>query len=263
MDLNNQLENEPHPYMPVCSCGQCIKKRLTTSNFTKFPYSKNLTSIYNQEYGWKMSSTLPSIYYNKSKHTGFEGVYKEHLSSGLISTQKFDYKPYKVEIKDPKKENNLIQSLPFFGKSTYDTMYPNWGAANPNNKAIVDPIILNIPMRGNSNYAENYVRFPKQYYQTHTPSLHPKATLEFGGKFNPDTTNRVDYKAMVLKKNPAFTVEKFDKNTIEKSNLIPAPFPKSNMISTYGQYFIPLKNTKKCALNEYNKMLKSQQSLEN
>ena len=244
---------ETHPFEPICSCGHCIKKRLTISNFTKFPYSKNLRSMYNQDFDWKTtSSILPSIY-NKSKFSGFDGVYKENMSTGLISTNKFDFKPFKIERKEDKKENFLVHSMPFFGRSTYNTMFPDWGLNSPSKKTSVESNNLNIPLRGYSNYAENYVKFPENCYKTEKPEIH-RSQLEFSGKFSPDTTNRYDYKLINLRKNPAFTLEKFDKNAIEKSSLIPAPFPKANMHSTYNNDYIKLKKIKPCLLAEYNRM---------
>jgi len=218
--------------------------------------------MYNQDFNWKSQGNSPSAYYNKSKYSGFDGVYKEHLSSGLISTQKFDFKPFKIEMKENKKENVLIQSLPFFGRSTYETMYPNWGAASAGQKTVVEPNDLQIPLRGHSNYAENFIKYPANHYQQAKPDIHPKANLDFAGKFVSDTSNRTDFKAINLKKNPAFTVEKFNKNDIEKSSLIPAPFPKSNITSTYGNDFTKLKNGKNCLLNEYNKKNQTQNKIE-
>ena len=34
--------------------------------------------------------------FNRSNRNSFDRTYKEHLSSGLMSTMKFDFKPFKV-----------------------------------------------------------------------------------------------------------------------------------------------------------------------
>ena len=237
--MDQNLETFQHE--PICSCGKCIKNRLTSSNFIKFPYSKKMTSLYSQEYTRKSCSIIPSIYY-KCKNSGFDNVYKENLPTGLISSQKFHYKPYKLEIKNNKRENDLVHSIPFYGKSTYNIMYPNWEIVDVGHKSEVESNILDIPIRGFSNYAENYIKFPENYYKT-------IKHLDFEGKFRNDTTNLHDFK-----KNPCLSVERYNKNMIEKSSLIPAPFPKSNILSSYGNDYIKLKEPKKCLLNEYNKI---------
>ena len=48
-----QSQYEEGLHLPVCTCGTCLKKRLSQSNFTKFPYSKNLGTTYKKEFIWK------------------------------------------------------------------------------------------------------------------------------------------------------------------------------------------------------------------
>jgi len=245
-----EISKEQLEKLPICACGNCLKRRLTTSTFTNFPYSKKLCSIYKQDFPWKSTEKFPVVY-NKAKHTGFEGIYKEHLPTGLISTQKFDYKPYKVELKENgKEENQLIKSLPFFGRSSYECQFPNWGAGTMHQKTKADPYQLNIPLRGESNYAENYVKFPELFYKQGNPHIQPKPNLEFVGKFISDTTTGTTYQPINNKKKNFYVVEKQNKNHIEKSSLVPAHFPKNNLKSSYQADYIDLKMKNKCLLRE-------------
>ena len=48
---------------------------------TSFPYNKDLASTYKNDYDWKTNTPdNPDEVYNRSKHNGFEGAYREHSS---------------------------------------------------------------------------------------------------------------------------------------------------------------------------------------
>jgi hypothetical protein len=235
--------------VPYCTCGKCIVRRMRKDFFTSFPYNKNLGSTYTCDFDWKNKNPQPE-FYNRSKHTGFEGCYKEHLPTGLISTMKFDYKPFQVKMEEVTPEEHKIESVPFFGRTSYETSFPNWGAAKIGRSGRTSLPEIKIPLRGKSNYAENYTRYDPKFYEEREPANFNKATLEFYGKLNPDTTYRVNYKPVDFNQPQYFSKDKFRKPDIEKSQLIPAEFPKSNFESTYTQSFIDYKD-KKCRLAEY------------
>ena len=87
--------------VPKCTCGKCIVRRLRENLFTPFPYAKDLASTYKDDYDWK-TNPKEGPEYNRSKHNSFEGAYKEHIPTSLISTAKMSYKPFKV--KEEKKQ---------------------------------------------------------------------------------------------------------------------------------------------------------------
>jgi len=246
--MSVQIHNE-HQDTPHCICGKCLIRRLRKNHFTNFPYSKDLASTYSKDFLGKSQGKLPELY-NKSKHTGFEGIYRENLPTGLMSTQKFDYKPFKVQPQHIQEENHHIESIPFFGRTSYQTQFPNWGGYNPGTKGNVEYNKIDIPLRGKSNYAENYQKFPEFNYKRTKPANFSKDTLEFFGKLNPETSTGSVYKPIDFNQPQYFTKEKFKKNDIEKSSLIPAPVSKVIFSTTYGDSYTGDAN-KPCPLKQY------------
>lgn len=244
VDLNGQKVTVPN-----CTCGKCIVRRMRKDFFTSFPYSKNLGSTYFHDYDWKTTGAGPE-FYNRSKHSGFEGSYKEHLPTSLISTTKFDYRPFKVKLEDEKPTERVVESVPFFGRSTYSSAYPNWGSSICSDNKRVSLPEIKVPLRGNSNYRENYNMYDPRFYKKRDPTNFSKSTLEFYGKLNPDTTYGTTYKPVDFNNPHYFSKDKFRKPDIEKSSLIPADFPKSNFESNYYQSFVDFKD-QKCKLAEF------------
>ena len=39
--------------VPKCTCGKCIVRRLRENLFTPFPYAKDLSSTYKEDFDWK------------------------------------------------------------------------------------------------------------------------------------------------------------------------------------------------------------------
>jgi hypothetical protein len=246
--MNTEL-NGKTVTVPFCTCGKCIVKRMRKDFFSSFPYSKNLGSTYVKDFDWKTQEKGPE-FYNRSKHSGFEGTYKEHLPTSLVSTMKFDYRPFQVKMEEEKPQEQLIESVPFFGRSTYSTNYPNWGSTHiGDNKGIKLPEIK-VPLRGKSNYKENYGMYDPKFYKQRDPTNFQRNTLEFFGKLNPDTIYGTSYKPVNFKLKHYFGNETCKKHDIEKSSMIPADFPKSNFESNYSQSFVDFKDNK-CQLAEY------------
>jgi hypothetical protein len=235
--------------VPTCTCGKCIVRRIRKGFFDSIPYNKNLGSTYTKDYDWKTNNLNPD-FYNRSKHSGFEGCYRTHLPTGLMSTMKFDYKPFKVDLEDPKRQDIKLESVPFFGRTTYSVAYPNWGSSlsDKNTKTTLPEI--KIPLRGNSNYKENYIKHPDEFYAKRPAANFAKATLEFFGKLNPDTTYKTSFLPVDFNQPHYFTKDKVRKENVEKSSLIPADFPKSNFESIYHTSFVDFQD-RKCRLAEY------------
>ena len=101
--------------VPKCTCGKCIVRRLRENLFTPFPYAKDLASTYKDDYDWK-TNPKEGPEYNRSKHNSFEGAYKEHIPTSLISTAKMSYKPFKVREEKKQKPEEEPYKIPFIGK---------------------------------------------------------------------------------------------------------------------------------------------------
>ena len=115
--------------VPKCTCGKCIVRRLRENLFTPFPYAKDLSSTYKDDYDWK-TNPKEGPEYNRSKHNSFEGAYKEHIPTSLISTAKMSYKPFKVREEKKQRPEETPYQIPFIGKSTYNRHYPDWDHLN-------------------------------------------------------------------------------------------------------------------------------------
>jgi len=236
--------------VPFCTCGKCIVRRLRKGFFTNFPYNPDIASTYGNDYDWKTNHNSPN-FYNRSKHTGFEGAYRENLPTSLISTMKFDYRPFKVKVEEKEPEQHQVLSVPFIGRSTYQTKFPHWGATLVTAKPKVVLPEIKVPINGDSNYKENYVRYDPNFYKKRDLVNPGNSNLNFYGKINPETTYSNSYKPIDFNQPHYFQKEKYKKYTVEgKSTLEPAKFPKSNFESLYSQSFLDFKD-KKCELAEF------------
>ena len=246
----SEEHNDTDGRVPYCTCGKCVVKRMRKDGFENMPYNKNMSSAYTAEFDWKNNKKNPE-FYNRAKRSQLEGAYKEHLPTGLMSTMKFDYKPFKVKMEERKTEEHKILSVPFFGRTTNSTAYLNWGSSSAGATTKVELPDINVALRGNSNYTENYVKYEADFYKKREATNFKKATLEFYGKFNPDTTFNTSFKPVDLNQKHYFNRERITKTKVEgKSSLIPAEFPKSNFESLYSQSYVDFRD-KKCALSEY------------
>jgi hypothetical protein len=254
MDFTNpeviqKIEEDTLKHVPVCTCGKCIVRRLRTSLFPNFPYGKNIGSVYSKDFAWNDPLKLPSVY-NKSKHSGFENTYKEHLPTALISTNKFDYRPFKINPQPIKEQKLIIDSAPFSGSSTYNSTYLNWGSAGIPKNEKPQFHDIKIPLRGRSNYKESYFLYDPAFYNKGRAINFSKDTLEFYGKLKPDTTMKLSYRPVDFSDKHYFNNDKIKRFEIEKCQLVPAPFPKSNFVSTYSTGYVDM-NEKKCQLREF------------
>jgi hypothetical protein len=232
--------------VPICTCGKCIVKRMRKNFFTSFPYNPNLSSVYGTDYPPK-SAPKNGDMYNRAKHTGFEGVHKEHLPTSLMSTMKSDFKPFKVQLEEDKPTEQNVESVPFYGRSSYETHYPNWGSTLIGKEKPVPQPDIKVPLRGNSNYKENYTKYDPNFYKKRDPTNFAKDTLQFFGDVHPETTYGTSFQPVDRNQPHYFPKESFKKTDIEKSNLIPTDFPTPDTL--YQSDYKPFGN--KCKLAEY------------
>ena len=60
-DLHGEVTSA---YVPNCTCGKCIVKRMRKDFFENFPYGKNLGSTYTTDFDWKFNQKNPDFYKN-------------------------------------------------------------------------------------------------------------------------------------------------------------------------------------------------------
>ena len=177
--------------VPQCTCGKCIVRRKRLMEDPSIPYNKDLASIYTSDYPPK-KPIKDAGFLNKAKLTGFDNQYKETLPGGLTSTMRGDYVPYDIDLKDPSKKIYDFYSGPFTGPTTNEVNYLNWGSTGSAPiKATTFPEIR-IPLRGDSNYNENYVKHPTESYKVRDP-IRPIDSQKPHGKLADTTTYNNDY----------------------------------------------------------------------
>lgn len=224
--------------VPRCTCGKCIVRRLRKEHFLSYPYNKGLKSCYKNDYTpHPLSRSLndPKLNYNKAKGSGFDGVYKDHIPTSLLSTHKMDYKPFKVDYEEPQPQKHEIEKAPFFGNSTYRTYYNGWGSTLEDKLPLEKLPEIKIPLRGKSNYKESYPKWPTENYLPNNLQIIPKSNLEFFGKINPETTYGNNFQPVDFNQPHYFNKDdRKNKQNSEKTNFVPAEFPPSNFESTYA-----------------------------
>lgn len=220
--------------VPLCTCGKCILRRNHDLNSVlKYPYPKNLSSTYNAEHNRKPLKNSCD-FFNRSKQNNFDNCYREHLPSLLMSTMKFDYKPFKVKFDPSRVEKTPIESIPFYGRSSYRVSYPGWEPPSKSTDRTGKLPFIKVPFRGNSNYLENYKKFDTEALKNKYPIMKPYDNLDFKGKIQNDSLMRDSYGNPYA--NRTFHAEKPKKADQEKSILIPADYPKE-YASTYRNFF--------------------------
>lgn len=210
--------------VPLCSCGKCIIRRTREKLKGNYSYNEKMSSTYD-DYHDEKGLGNSAKYFNRSKRANFDVSHKEHLPSLLISTMKFDFKPYKVKLDADKKDMVKINTMPFFGNSTYSSFFPNWNCSQQNIPKDELPY-LKIPFRANSTYGDNFYKKRAQI-----PKFKPINNLQFKGKFY----GQPDEKFKDFDKN-AYLTDAANKSLNEKSKIIPADYPKK-FDSTYRSEF--------------------------
>jgi hypothetical protein len=226
--------------VPQCTCGKCIVRRLRKNEDPSIPYNKDLQSIYTSDYPAKRP-IKDKGFLNKAKLTGFDNQYKETLPGGLVSTMKGDYVPYDVKLDNPKKTQYDIYTGPFTGPTTNEVNYLNWGSTGSEPiKSTTFPDIK-IPLRGKSNYNENYIKYPTGSYKPRDP-IKSTDSQKPHGKLADDTTYNTDYIPHDSRN------EKF--KPLQNTNFITADNPPDNFDTTYRINYIDY-DDKMCRLRKY------------
>ena len=238
--------------VPKCTCGKCIVRRLRGNNFPSFPYNKNMASTYIDDYDWKTNVPEdPNSVYNRSKHNSFEGAYREHIPTALISTAKMSFKPFKVKEEEKQKPKEKDLEVPFIGKSTYNRHYPSWGKLTPNDNTLQPREEINVPLRGVPNYKESYPRYDDKYYKNDDPLNFCKSTLKFDGDLDPRTTYNEDYKPNDLSNKIYFPDDKLINGAKGESTVLKnPPNAPGNMNTTYRRDYVKY-DDKMCKLRKW------------
>ena len=214
--------------VPECTCGRCIVRRKRGKLNATMPYN-NIQSIYTSDYPPKNVIKDPG-FFNRSKHSTVGNFYKGNLPGNYKSTMKKDYLPFEVDTEKIDKTKNPGINAPFIGETSYGVQYPNWGKPNP---AAVEESHCrkkDLPLRGKSNYNENYIPYPDN--KIRKPVKREGQLTKPFGKLNDETT----YKNAFVE-HPLFPQES------EKPNEYPPTFlgeefPPDNFESTYKNDYI-------------------------
>ncbi|MCQ2817871.1 MAG: hypothetical protein MJ252_11455 [archaeon] len=233
--------------VPQCTCGKCIVRRLRKDFFENLPYSKDMGSTYTKDYPWKNPYKNP-IYYNRSQHTGWENSYKPAILGGHISEMKDKFRPYETDPSAFKKVGHSVTSKPFIGNTTYDLEFPNWGSIASSKTNEIPYPAVEVPLRGESDYHRNYIKYPDKYYKMRDPYNFNHSNMRFYGDIKPDTTYRTSYKPIDLNQPNYFPKER-DENPNLKSNAFLNPnAPPEN--TTYKEHYVPYDHSM-CELRKY------------
>ena len=225
--MNVEINGEKKT-VPLCTCGKCIIRRNRDGNRnSKYPYNRKMGTTYGGDFV-KKGKGLSATFLNRSVRNGFDGKYKEHLTSGLMSTMKFDFKPYLVKNNPNQGDGFDKDQSPFMGRSTYGSNFPSWGGASSGNGPKEKLPFIEVPFRGGSNYSDNYKNFDPQ----NTGILRQGSSLGFNGKKLNDSNARESYQGLET----PFSMEKPKKTDKEKAVIIPADYPKE-FGSTYGNSY--------------------------
>lgn len=241
--------------VPICTCGKCVVKRMRKEHFLSYPYNKNLQSIYKDDFG-PTNSGIPfndrKNDYIKAKGCNISGVFKDHIPTSLMSTNKMDYKPFKVQLEELKPNKHEIEKAPFIGSTTNKAFYNNWGSTLEDKSPTEKFPDIKVPLRGDSNYKQSYPRFPKSEYEKKDMKIIPKSNLEFFGKLNPETSYGNCYQPVDFKQPHYFNKDdKTNKSNSNRTNFVSAEFPPSNFESSYKRSIGNFDNSTICQLREF------------
>ena len=216
-------------HVPQCTCGKCIVRRKLQKLEPSLPYS-NIRSIYTSDYPPKKGLKDPG-FYNRSKHNGFENTYKGKIPDLYKTTMKQDYLPFEVGLEKVDKNPKGPLKAPFVGQTTYDYEYPDWGKSVPNPKEMMAFPDIQIPLRGITNYKENYVPYPNN--KVRNPVKKEGELTKPFGPFKDETTYGTDY---IPKEAPQDDFGE-DPNKIPIAFLA-ADFPPDAFNTTYRDHYI-------------------------
>lgn len=247
---NTNFEGHCEEY-PLCTCGKCVVKRGKKDHFHSLPYSSRLNSIYQSDFNWK-NPRLFSTDYLKATHSAQENAYKKNINNCMISTAKLSYKPFKVSVEGCEKKPVQVESVPFYGSTTYENTYINYGSTRLAKGVEVDNKDFRVAFRGKSNYAIDYKNYGEEDYNRSNKLIKYKPTLKFVGALTQETEFRDNYKQIDFNQPAYFGNEKYKKSDLQKDQMLACPFPKSNFESVSKTSLVNHFNIP-CKLNEFMK----------
>jgi len=245
----NKLILEKCLNIPLCTCGKCIVKRSKKDHFTSLPYSSKLASMYQNDFKWKNPTKFQKDYL-KATHSAMENSYKKSIAGCLVTTNKIAYKPFKVSLEgiQPKKTN--VQSIPFYGSTTYENTYINYGSTRQAKGIEPDKRDLKVNFRGKSLYSLDYRPHDTEDYMKKDTYIRHLPNLKFVGKVSGETDYNQNFLPVDYNQPAYFGGDKLQKEDLYKNQNIPCPFPKSNFESitrtSFQDHF-----QRPCKLREY------------
>jgi hypothetical protein len=233
----SECENKtPHDNnnIPFCTCGKCVIKRGRKDHYLSLPYSSKLASIYQNDMNWKTPRQF-GCEYLKAKHSAMENCVRKNISGSMNSSNNIAYKPFKVCSEEVMSKKKDVKSIPFYGGTTYENNFINYGSSRVSKGIASDPTEFKINFRGKSNYSIDYRLHDGDDYLKRDEKITHKPTLRFVGKVPADTEHRDNYLPIDYNQPCYFGGEKQTKGN--KHQMIPCPFPKSNFESiTHTSY---------------------------
>ena len=239
--------------IPLCTCGNCCLKRKKHDHFISLPYSSRLSSLYQHDFNWKNPRVFKTDYL-KATHSAQENSYKKNINNCLISTNKLSYKPFKVSLEGIEPKSVKVESIPFYGSTTYENNYINYGSTRLAKGIEPDNRSFKVNFRGNSTYRNTYIPHDKEEYMKPNKYIYYKPTLKFVGDLSNETEIRDNYKPVDFKQPAYFGGDKLNKADLYKNQIIPCPFPKSNFESVTKTAFKD-HSKEPCKLKEYMKKI--------
>lgn len=261
---NNEMINDYFNLIrctyPYCNCGKCIQRKYRGNNSnTNFSYDKNIQTTYKNEFNWK--SIEKPILYKESGHSSLDKGFKAHLKTGLVSIAHRDYKikafnkeentqdlqehqtkNFLSGIKVPRKnlENKVDVAMPFFGRSSYEILYPNWKTSKNKNEENGTEIKKTVPFCGVSSYKQIYGHFDKRHYVEKATPIYKKDNIEhlgFSEKLFTSTTSHDNYQPINMEKSKDWNNLKPRNGGYPEVN-VSAPFAKDSFVSSYKRAFM-------------------------
>lgn len=245
----NKLILEKCLSIPLCTCGKCIVKRGKKDHFFSLPYSSKLASMYQNDFKWKNPRNFKTDYL-KATHSAMENSYKKNISGCLVTTNKIAYKPFKVSLEGIKPKEVKVESVPFYGSSTYENTYINYGSTRLSKGMEPDTSELKINFRGKSLYSLDYRKHDPEDYMKKDTHIYYKPTLKFVGNVSNETDYNQNFLPVDYNQPAYFGGDKLKKEDLYKSQMIPCPFPKSNFESITHTAFVD-HFQRPCKLREY------------
>ena len=154
---------------------------------------------------------------------------------------KGDYVPYDTKPEKPKQTSYDIYSGPFTGPTTNQVNYLNWGSSAASKIKQTTFPEIKIPLRGNSDYHDNYIEYPKESIKKREP-FRVTDSQKPHGKLADDTTYNTDFIPHEIEN------ERF--KPLMSSNFISSDNPPDNFDTTYKINYINY-DDKMCRLRKY------------